>query len=279
MSDWRYQSAHDLGLSGRERHRSVQRETTLLDSGLRLLWQAYVRIVLKTWNRMAIRGLENLPKQPPFVLVANHTSHLDAIVLSSILPWRWRNEVSPLAAGDYFFSSLAVSEFSAGVLNALPIWRERQRGQRHELADLRGRLINQSAIYIVFPEGTRSRDGELHTFKPGFATLVAGTSIPIVPCHLDGNSTAFPPDKYFLRPHKITLHVGRPMTFETVSNHASGWREIARVVQQETERLRSLCIREKRRRRHAFHMAPRTVEKLKRFARNVEAELAGGKRV
>lgn len=244
MSDWRYQSAHDLGLSGKQRHCCVQRESSLRDSGLRLLWQIYVRTVLKTWNRMEIRGLENLPAQPPFVLVANHTSHLDAIVLSSILPWRWRNHVSPLAAGDYFFSSLAIAEFSAGVLNALPIWRERQRGQRHELADLRERLINQSAIYIVFPEGSRSRDGELHTFKPGFATLVAGTNIPIVPCHLAGNSTAFPPDKYFLRPHKITLRIGRPMTFEATPNHATGWREIARAVQQEAEHLKTISTRD-----------------------------------
>ena len=279
MSNWHYQSAHDLGLSGQERHCCVQRETSLLDSGLRLLWQVYVRVVLKTWNRMEIRGMENLPAQPPFVLVANHTSHLDAIVLSSVLPWAWRNHVSPLAAGDYFFSSLAMSEFSAGVLNALPIWRERQRGQRHELADLRERLINQSAIYIVFPEGTRSRDGELHTFKPGFATLVAGTNIPIVPCHLDGNGTAFPPNKFFLRPHKITLRIGKPMVFDSVPNHAPGWREIARVVQEVTEHLHSRCAREKRRRQSPFRTVPSTVEKLKRFARCVEAGLTGRKPV
>ena len=247
MSDWRYQSAADLGLAGKDRQCSVKRESSLLDSGLRLLWQTYVRAVLKTWNRMEIRGRENLPAQPPFVLVANHTSHLDAIVLSSVLPWRWRNQVSPLAAGDYFFSSPAVSEFSAGVLNALPIWRERQRGQRHELADLRERLIHQAAIYIIFPEGTRSRDGELHAFKPGFATLVAGTNIPIVPCHLDGNSTAFPPNTFFLRPHKITLRIGQPMTFETVENHATGWREIAEIVQKSAERLKSTCAKEKHR--------------------------------
>ena len=124
-----------------------------------------VRTILKCWNRLEIRGLENLPAQPPFVMVANHSSHLDTIVLASMLSLRWRDQVSPLAAGDYFFATPPLAGFSAVILNALPIWRNRRGGQRHELGDLRERLINQQAIYIVFPEGSRSRDGQLHEFQ------------------------------------------------------------------------------------------------------------------
>lgn len=231
MNAWQYNPARDLGLQANQRRCSPLRETDLSCSVLRLAWLASVRGILKSWNRLEVCGLKNLPAQPPFVIAANHTSHLDAVILASALSLRWHDRVSPLAAGDYFFASGPLAEFSARILNALPVWRDRQHGQRHELARLRERLIQQSAIYIVFPEGSRSRDGEMHNFKPGFATLVAGTTIPVVPCHIDGAFCALPPAGHLVRPRKIVLLVGEPMTFARVPQQASGWRQIAAQVE------------------------------------------------
>jgi len=232
MNDWQYKPARDLGLQTNQRHCSPLRESDFTSSALRLGWLTTVRTILKCWNRLEIHGLENLPAQPPFVIVANHSSHLDTVVLASALSLRWRDHVSPLAAGDYFFGTPPLAGFSAVILNALPIWRNRRGGQRHELGDLRERLAKQPAIYIVFPEGSRSRDGQLHEFKPGFATLVAGTATPVLPCHLSGSFAAMPPDASAVRPRKIILQIGAPLTFETVTNHAGGWRQIASVARE-----------------------------------------------
>jgi 1-acyl-sn-glycerol-3-phosphate acyltransferase len=240
VNDWRYNPAQDLGLQPNQRHCSPLRESDLTSSVLRFGWLMTVRTILKCWNRLEIHGLENLPDQPPFVIVANHSSHLDTVVLASALSLRWRDHVSPLAAGDYFFATPPLAGLSAVILNALPIWRDRRHGQRHELGDLRERLVNQSAVYIVFPEGSRSRDGQLHEFKPGFATLVAGTDIPVLPCHLSGSFAAMPPDASAVRPRKIILQIGTPLTFETVANHAEGWRRIAAVTKDKIVAL-SAC--------------------------------------
>ena len=239
MNRWQYTSAHDLGLEANQRHCSPHRENDLAQNLMRLGWLGSIRLVFKFWNRLEIHGLENVPAKPPFVITANHSSHLDALVLASALSLRWRDQISPLAAGDYFFSSKPRASFSATVLNALPIWRHRQRGQRHELGDLRDRLREQSAIYIVFPEGSRSRDGGLHEFKPGFATLVASTNIPVLPCHLSGSFAALPPDKNVVRPKKIILQFGTPVTFETVTNHAEGWRQICASIREKTVALQA----------------------------------------
>jgi 1-acyl-sn-glycerol-3-phosphate acyltransferase len=239
MNRWRYSSAHDLGLEAKQRYCSPHRENDFVGNLMRLGWLASLRLVFKLWNRLEVHGLKNVPTQPPFVITANHTSHLDALVIASALSLRWRNQISPLAAGDYFFSSQARAGFSATILNALPIWRQRQGGQRHELGDLRDRLREQSAIYIVFPEGSRSRDGQLHEFKPGFATLVAGTDIPVLPCHLSGSFAALPPDNGFVRPRKIILQIGAPITFKTVTNHVVGWRLLCNVVREKTVTLQS----------------------------------------
>ncbi len=232
MNEWHYDTARDLELPPNRRHCSPLRESDLKASVLRLGWLVILRAVLRFWNGLEIQGLNNLPTGPPFVMVANHCSHLDALVLASALSLRWRDQISPLAAGDYFFAAPPVAGFSALVLNALPVWRNRLRGQLHELAGLRARLIEQQAIYIVFPEGSRSRDGQLHAFKPGFATLVAGTTVPVLPCHVSGSFAAMPPDQHALRPRKIRLQLGAPMTFEHVANRAEGWRHIAALTRE-----------------------------------------------
>jgi len=239
MNRWQYSSACDIGLEAKHRYCSPHRENEFTQNLMRLGWLASLRLVFKFWNRLEIHGLENVPSKPPFVITANHSSHLDALVLASALSLRWRDQISPLAAGDYFFSSKPRASFSATVLNALPIWRHRQHGQRHELGDLRDRLREQSAIYIVFPEGSRSRDGGLHEFKPGFATLVAGTNIPVLPCHLSGSFSALPPDKSVVRPRKILLQIGTPVTFEAVPNRTVGWRQICAVIRERTVALQT----------------------------------------
>jgi 1-acyl-sn-glycerol-3-phosphate acyltransferase len=67
---------------------------------------------------------EKLPAHGPFVLAANHCSHLDALVLDSALKPRHRERAFPMAAGDVFFQTKAISVFSAIMLNALPMWRK-----------------------------------------------------------------------------------------------------------------------------------------------------------
>src|SRR5207247_969021 len=102
-------------------------------------------------HRLQVTGGEHLPKSAPFILIGNHASHLDAIVLGSPLPWKLQDRVFVLAAGDVFFDSPARSVFSAVVLNAFPVWRG--KAGAHALEEMRTRLMEEPCIYILFPEG------------------------------------------------------------------------------------------------------------------------------
>ena len=64
------------------------------------------------------------------------------------------------------------------------MWRK--RCGTHALDELRERLVGEPAIYILFPEGTRARDGKMGKFKPGLGRIVAASEVPVVPCHLAG---------------------------------------------------------------------------------------------
>lgn len=188
-------------------------------------WRLVSRAYLRIYHRLTICGAGHIPKGAPFVVVGNHSSHLDALTLAAALPWKLRRSVFPIAAGDVFFETPAVSIFSALMLNALPMWRK--RCGPHALAELRERLIGEPAIYILFPEGTRSRDGELGRFKPGIGMIVGGSPALVVPCHLSGAYRAFPPEGKLPRPHKLHLEIGAPLDFSQVANDREGWLEVA----------------------------------------------------
>src|SRR5580704_7648970 len=100
MDDWELHPARDHGLSIRDRQRSFAREDGFVGTSVRHAWWWLVRCQLAMWHRLTISGRENLPGAFPFVLVANHTSHLDSLALTASLPWWLRAETCPLAAGD-----------------------------------------------------------------------------------------------------------------------------------------------------------------------------------
>lgn len=229
MDTWELKPARDLGLPMRRRHRSIRRESGLVATVLRAAWWASVRGALAVCHRMAVYGREHLPEDPSFVVAANHASHLDALVIGAAIPLRLRDRLFPIAAGDVFFESAARAAFSALVLNALPMWRKKQC--RHDLADLRARLLEEPCAYILFPEGKRTRTGLMEPFKAGIGMLVAGTSVPVVPCYLHGTYEAFPAGRWRPRLVKISLWFGPPLAFETLPNNRPGWNEIAEKLE------------------------------------------------
>jgi len=97
--------------------------------------------------------------------------------------------------------------------------------------------VDEPCGLILFPEGTRSRDGSLQPFKAGLGMLTAGTAVPVVPCYLDGAFQAFPPTARWPRPRKIRLKVGRPLVFESIPNAREGWEHIAKECRAAVQRL------------------------------------------
>ena len=236
MDEWRLEPAHDLGKPLAERALDLRRESGLVETCAHLAWAALLRVYFTAWHRLRVEGREHLPASPPFVVVANHSSHLDAFVLSQPLRWRDRDRAFPIAAGDVFFDAPIVRGFAAFVLNALPLWR-RICG-RHALATFRARLLEERCIYIIFPEGTRSRTGEPGRFRAGLGMLVAGTDVPVVPCHIDGAFRACPPGAKFPRPRRLTLRIGAPIRFDEVADDRDGWATVAAAAEAAVTSLR-----------------------------------------
>jgi 1-acyl-sn-glycerol-3-phosphate acyltransferase len=240
VDDWNLKPAKDLGLSGMNRLRSTWRESGLVESAARLPWWLFLRSTFRTWNRLSVIGKENLPAQPPFLLVANHSSHLDALLLTTVLPLQWRGQVFPLAASDVFFEHYSMAAFSAMFINAIPVFRSARKSRG--MTEMRERLLSDPCIMILFPEGTRSRTGAMNRFKSGVGMLVAGTSLPVVPCHIQGAFAAMPPHGWFLRPRRLTIRIGPAHSFLEADNKREGWDECARRLEQAVESLKPIEV-------------------------------------
>lgn len=228
--DWRYDSAHDLELAGRERLRSLTREPGLPGVAANLLWRGLMRGYLAVAHRLAVEGRENMPAKPPFVVVANHASHLDAVILGLAVPVKHVGRVFPIASGGTFFEKPVPATFATACMNALPLWRRKCGG--HTLDELRRRLVEDECVFILFPEGTRSRNGEIARFKPGLGRLVCGTEVPVVPCYIDGAWRAMPPQRKLPRPTKVRVKIGEPLVFAERENKRSGWEQALGEVEE-----------------------------------------------
>lgn len=199
------------------------------------LFMAFVRF----YCRLEIEGVENVPRAGAFILAANHSSHADTAVIFAALPRKLRRHVVAAAAQDYFFDG-GFRQFIARVLfNTIPVPRNVTSSSdplRHVV-----RALREGYGVLLYPEGTRSRNGELGPFRSGIGRLaVEFPDVPIIPVWLDGTAKVLPKSGFPLpRPVKVKIHFGEPLKSERAwLVDKSSWRFVASKVRDAVVRLR-----------------------------------------
>ncbi len=230
MQEWHYDTVQDLNQGIVERLRRCPREPDMLVYGLRRVAAFGIRALLRVFLRLKVVGREHLPLDGSYVLIANHSSHLDTLCLLFALPWKRLHRAFPAAAADCFFTRPSRIAISAAVVNALPFDREVHfRQSLHLCKEL---LAAPGTILIFFPEGTRSLTGEVGEFRPGIGTLLAGTDVPVVPCHISGAFEAWPKGRILPQPGRLRLAIGTPRTYAALSPGKDSAHLICRELRQ-----------------------------------------------
>ncbi|HUP02279.1 MAG TPA: AMP-binding protein [Gemmatimonadota bacterium] len=164
---------------------------------------------------LKIKDAERLPLASPYLIAANHASHLDAPALLAAIRVARGPEAARtlhvLGARDYFFDTPLKRWFFSTFLNVVPIEREEA-----SLAGLRlvKSILASGESALIFPEGTRSRSGEIQPFKPGLGLLAWELKVPIVPAHVAGTHEALPAGRALPRRRRVTVSFGEPVTME-----------------------------------------------------------------
>ncbi len=136
-------------------------------------------------------GQKNVPAEGPLIYVANHQSHYDPPLVGSMV---WDRPCAFLARDTLF--KFKPFGWMIRFLNAIPLEREKGGGKalRAAVAEL-----NAGRCVLMFPEGTRSRDGALGRFKPGFTLLAKKTGAAVVPVAIEGMHDIWPPSRDYPR--------------------------------------------------------------------------------
>ena len=185
---------------------------TSVGRAARAALQAYaLKPLIEFETKPRVEGLDVLGGlRAPVIFIANHSSHLDAPLVLTSLPPAWRERTATGAAADYFFDVWWRAAATALVFNAFPVERSGGKGRATHLAR---EMLADGWNLLVFPEGTRSKDGWVREFRMGAARLAVEHAVPVVPVALRGTYQAMPrgaswPAKG--RKH-VTVRFGRPL--------------------------------------------------------------------
>jgi 1-acyl-sn-glycerol-3-phosphate acyltransferase len=169
----------------------------------RLAW-IVVRIYF-TIGGMKVFGQEHLPQRGRFIVAPNHVSHLDPPLISHVC----KRTPKIIAKAELFKNP--VFGFLIAKFGAFPV----QRGKADRAAIRRAiEILESDSGLIIFPEGTRSKDGELGPPEIGFAMIAHAAKAPVVPVYLKGTNEAFSPMHPKAGCPKTEVHFGRPILFE-----------------------------------------------------------------
>jgi long-chain acyl-CoA synthetase len=201
--------------------------------------------LLRIFVSLRVMGKEKFRSiRQPFLLIANHTSHLDAVILIRSLPWNVRRRLAVAAAADIFeqwdsggaslkqkiFRKSATSLAVLG-LNIFPF--QRYSGIKKSL-EYSGQLMDKGWSVMIFPEGRLTRDGMIHEFKSGVGLLVHEMNVPVVPAKIMGAYEIM--DHSHVLPQrrgKVTVRFGNPMIF----SHHDSYEDIAKRLEHEVRFL------------------------------------------
>ena len=195
------------------------------------------RTIFKLYFRFRVYDAQNVPLTGPVILAANHASYLDPPLVGSGL----HRPINYLARATLF--TVWPFGWLLRQLNSVPV--DRDGGGAAGLRAILDRLLAGGGI-ILFPEGTRTRDGHLQTARSGIGLTVIKSVAPVVPVRVFGTYEAFGRHHKFPRPRRVTVRYGKPMLFEKLREEAKTcpkprlkeiYQQVADEIMAEIERL------------------------------------------
>jgi len=173
----------------------------------------FFRTVYKFYFGWRVYNPERVPLKGPVILASNHASFIDPPLVGAGV----RRGINYLARESLF--RFPVVGWVLHRWNSVPV--DREGGGAKGLKAILDRLLDGGAI-ILFPEGTRTRDGKLQPARSGIGLTVIKSTAPVVPVRVFGTFEAFGRHMRFPRPRRIAVKYGQPMLFEELRAEAKG---------------------------------------------------------
>lgn len=221
--------------------------TALNKKFVRKIVQLFFHGIFRAHCPVTFEGVEHLPKNEAFILCANQSSHLDlfSLVFASN---RSINDFVAFTAQDHlshtWFNQIKKA-FLPCLVDFFPI--ERNAGNQFNWSQLIDDLkhhVNHKKILTLFPDGTRTKTGNMNPFKPGISYFAHQLNVPVIPAYIHGTYHCLPYNKTLPRRGKITIAFGAPRMFNKQQSqkagHAAAYQHFAESLFQDVVALRQL---------------------------------------
>ena len=203
----------------------------------RVFFTCIVRPVILIVLGLHVRNRERLPSAGPAILVANHNSHLDTLVLMTVAPKSLLSRIRPVAAADYFLKNRFLAAFSRHIMNIIPLDRTHRDGQQAAFDEMSAAL-SRNEVLVIFPEGSRGDPEQFGTFKKGVWHLAhKHPGVPVIPVYMFGLGKALPRGEALLVPFICDVFVGSPIYATLTAS------EFMAELEKQLRRLCSECGR------------------------------------
>ena len=165
-----------------------------------------------------VTGKPFIPMNRNFLVIANHTSHLDMGLVKVVLGEQGQR-LTTLAARDYFFDTALKRAYFENFTDLIPMDRH---GSLRESLRMAGNALRQGFNLLIFPEGTRSPTGELLEFKPTLGYLALTYGVDVLPVYLKGAFEALPKGRMVPKSRELEAHIGPALTYEMLRSKTQG---------------------------------------------------------
>ena len=169
--------------------------------------------IYSLWIRK-IEGLENIPKDKPFIIAANHASYYDALLPAVIIAPRINKKVHSMV-NSYYWKPF-ITRFFLGLWEAIPVYVDKEtdaKEKNKEAFEKALSYLKKKEPVMIFPEGTRSKDGKLKKAYPGAAKLALKSKMQVLPVGVIGSFKVLPRGAIFPRFARCEVNIGKPINF------------------------------------------------------------------
>jgi len=184
-------------------------------------------IILKVYNRLHVSGRGFIPRGEKVIVVANHCSNMDPVVVGVAFPGSLRY----LAKAELFYNPIL--GFLIKALGAIPVSKTNNQSAGVALKAFLEILESGSSV-LLFPEGSRSFDGKLQPFQGGVALIALRSKVPIIPAYVSGTFEAMPRGAERVKPSKITVNFGEKISPEEIARDLPS-KEARKILLDELE--------------------------------------------
>ncbi|HLC60967.1 MAG TPA: lysophospholipid acyltransferase family protein [Candidatus Nanoarchaeia archaeon] len=182
-----------------------------------------------------IQGIENIPKNMPFIIAANHSSYYDDVLTYAIIVPQTNKQIHALVNSTYWKKFPAKQIIEHGKCIPVYVGKNYDADRNKKSLQLAVEYLKKGDLIMIFPEGTRSIDGKIKKGHSGVAKIALKSKTLVLPIGIKDSNKVLPKGAGFMKFARCSVIIGKPLSFENYNKNSYG--KVTRIIMQKIAKL------------------------------------------